>query len=223
VLGVEVAMGAPIKSKSIYTGRNYDVGAFRDDHYLRCSRCGWINNMDQAVHSNDGGYEGWGTTFVVVTSTSGGSGYGPNSPVTTMQTPGPQGLVLYSTSLNSTDILVNSYGTFSFIAGGIILLNGQTTTGGGTKPAVMLLLFNGIIYYIDNASNWYSYGANGIGMWALTTQDPRTLSGEMNWDNSFGWDNSNTWDGKIGLPIEQTMDAVVGAGCFQCGTLLYTR
>ena len=185
-------MGASIKSKSRYTGRNYDVGAFRDDHYIRCSRCGWINNMDQAIHSNDGGYEGWGTTFTSVTSTSAGSGFGPHSPLNAgVQTLSPQGQIMYSTSMNSTDTLVNTYGTFSFAPNNSILLSGVASTTG-----VMLLLLNGNIYSINNSSQWYEY----TGSWVTITGDPR---------------KTNT--------TVTTMDAVVGAGCANCGTLLYTR
>ena len=183
-------MGATIRSKSIYTGRNYDVGAFRDDHYVRCSRCGWINNMDQAVHSNDGGYEGWGTNMAAITSNTTGNGYGGTKQELPQTFP-PQGQMMYSTSLNSTDTLTNSYGTFSFAPNNSILLNGAASTTG-----VMLLLFNSNIYAINNSSQWYQY----TGTWGTISKDPR-----------------------IGNTIAYTMDAVVGAGCFQCGTLLYTR
>ena len=57
-------MGRWIRSKAVYMGRNYDVGAWRDDKWYRCSRCGFINNLDREMHVPDGGYEGWGTSFV---------------------------------------------------------------------------------------------------------------------------------------------------------------
>ena len=209
-------MGRWIKSKAQYTGRNYDVGPWRDDKYVRCSRCGFINNLDQAMHAQEGGYEGWGTTFVPVASNSPGSGFGTNSPIDTMQTAGPSGQMMYSSSIAATDILVNTYGTFSFNAGNIILLNGVLTGATG----VMLLLFNSNMYYINNSSQWYQY----IGSWVLlTTGDPRLQIGNLQtWDSETTWDSGNPYD-CLEPYIETTMDAVVGAGCAQCGTMLYDK
>ena len=214
-------MGRWIKSKAQYTGRNYDVGPWRDDKYVRCSRCGWINNLDRDVHSNDGGYEGWGTSMNPISANSSGNGFstvnqaapvvtmslvgsqihgswvwpstlttgvttvqvaytspspvvfttittnyaflsngikfvdgkpwysysistpaaswtggtllisvlipstGATSPVNAgLQTQGYDGQVLYSSSIAATDILTNTYGSFSFNQGNIALLNG---------------------------------------------------------------------------------------------------
>ena len=209
-------MGRWIKSKAQYTGRNYDVGPWRDDKYVRCSRCGFINNLDQAMHAQEGGYEGWGTTFVPVASNSPGSGFGTNSPADTMQTAGPSGQMMYSSSIAATDILVNTYGTFSFNAGNIILLNGVLTGATG----VMLLLFNSNMYYINNSSQWYQY----IGSWVLlTTGDPRLQIGNLQtWDSETTWNSGNLYD-CLEPYVETTMDAVVGGGCCQCGTYLYDK
>ena len=209
-------MGRWIKSKAQYTGRNYDVGPWRDDKYVRCSRCGFINNLDQAMHAQEGGYEGWGTTFVPVASNSPGSGFGTNSPIDTMQTAAPSGQMMYSSSIAATDLLVNSYGSFSFIANGTILLNGTTTSVIG----VMLLLFNSNMYYINNSSQWYQY----IGSWVLlTTGDPRLQIGNLQtWDSETTWNSGNLYD-CLEPYVETTMDAVVGGGCCQCGTYLYDK
>lgn len=59
-------MGVRIKSKAIQNGWNFDQGQYRDDMYVRCSRCGWICNLDRDIFSHPGGYEGWGTTMVPV-------------------------------------------------------------------------------------------------------------------------------------------------------------
>ena len=219
-------MGRYIKSKAVYSGRNYDVGPWHDHHFVRCSRCGFINNTDRNIHSFDGGYEGWGTTMTTVTSTSGGSGYGGASGH--MQTPGPVGITMYMSASNSTDVLINNYGTFSFgqlsgISNSEIFLNGVLTGVSGT----LLLLYNGNMYtysdiggliidypvtdgsnhivyddsahpiHTENFAEWYEY----TGFWTPLPGDPR--SGQVY--------------------VETIMDAVVGAGCAQCGTMLYNK
>lgn len=287
-------MGATIRSKAVKNGRNFDIAAFGDDRYIRCSRCGWINNLDRDIHSMDGGYEGWGTNMVAISSTSGGTGYSsvnqaapvvtmslvgsqihgswvwpttlttgvttvqvaytePSPPVFTtittnysflsngvtfvggkpwysysistpaaswrggtlliqvlipssgatspvnagLQTQGYNGQVVYNTSQNSTDYLTNTYGNFSFYPAndslGNLIYVNTLSTG---SYGVMLLLFNSNIYYVDSGNNWYEY----IGSWSSIAGDPRT-----------------------GQIISQTINAVVGAGCTQCGTLLYTK
>ncbi len=56
-------MGTPIRSRAVHNGLNHDTSAFDDDKYVRCSRCGWINNLDQAVHFPEGFKAGWGIRF----------------------------------------------------------------------------------------------------------------------------------------------------------------
>ena len=213
-------MGETIRSKAVYTGRNYDVGPWVDNHFIRCSRCGFINNTDREIHSNDGSYEGWGTTFTVVTSTSAGSGYGPNSPYQAgMQTTSPDGVIMYGTSNNSTDILTNSYGSFSFYPtrsglGNLIYL-GTVSTG---TYAVMMLLYNSNIYAIDNNNQWNEFNGTSF---VNIAGDPRIRTFGMETScPPYCWTLSPTL---TPLVPQETMDAVVGAGCSQCGTLLYTR
>ena len=56
-------MGREINSKAVHTGRNIDLGAVRDDRHVRCSRCGFINNLDREVHLPEGSKAGWGITY----------------------------------------------------------------------------------------------------------------------------------------------------------------
>lgn len=211
-------MGEHIKSKAVYNGRNFDVGPWRDDRFIRCSRCGWINNLDRDLHSEDRSYLGWGTTFVTVTSTDGGSGFGTGSPYSGgLQTGGPAGQVMYSSSYGPTDTLSNTYGTFSFGTGGSILFNAAATTATG----VMLLLYNANMYYINNSNQWYQY----TGAWGSITADPRvlnTLDTDILYDSSGEYDGGGPWDSE-NLYVEKTLDAVVGGGCGQCGTYLYDK
>lgn len=73
-------MGTPIRSKAINWGRNVDIGFYPDDHYVRCSRCGFVCCTDRDVMGQEDGREGWGTTMVATTSTTTGNGY-PGSPL----------------------------------------------------------------------------------------------------------------------------------------------
>jgi ribosomal protein L37E len=56
-------MGREINSKAVHIGRNIDLGAYRDDRHIRCSRCGFINNLDRDTHLPEGSQAGWGTTY----------------------------------------------------------------------------------------------------------------------------------------------------------------
>ena len=57
-------MGRPIRSKAIQTGYHFDKSGYRDNMQVRCSRCGFICNMDRDLRSHPGGYESWGLNFV---------------------------------------------------------------------------------------------------------------------------------------------------------------
>ena len=67
-------MGRPIPSKAIQHGYHYDQAAYRDNMQVRCSRCGFICNLDRDLRSHPGGYESWGYNF---TDDSVYSTYGP--------------------------------------------------------------------------------------------------------------------------------------------------
>lgn len=56
-------MGRPIPSKAIQHGYHYDNAAYRDNMQVRCSRCGFICNLDRDLRSHPGGYESWGTNI----------------------------------------------------------------------------------------------------------------------------------------------------------------
>lgn len=69
-------MGRPIPSKMIESGYHFDQGSYRDNQYVRCSRCGFICNNDRDLRSHPGGYEGWGTSNPATSVT----GYDPQHP-----------------------------------------------------------------------------------------------------------------------------------------------
>ncbi len=71
-------MGQRIPSKAVHHGYHFDQDAFRDDMNVRCSRCGFICNLERDLRSHPGGYEGWGTTMTKQTTT----GYDPQHPFT---------------------------------------------------------------------------------------------------------------------------------------------
>jgi hypothetical protein len=49
-----------MNSDAIHYGKNPDLGTYRDDHYVRCARCGFICNTDRDLKGT--GMMGWGTT-----------------------------------------------------------------------------------------------------------------------------------------------------------------
>ena len=65
----------PIESERVFGGLNFDRnngqpfqpgaggGGGPDDRYVRCARCGWINNMDIASSQPEGSRSGWGISF----------------------------------------------------------------------------------------------------------------------------------------------------------------
>lgn len=60
-------MGNPIRSDRVGWGRNRDLGTWRDDRFVRCSRCGWICHLDRDSRSKEGDRRGWGVNFVTTT------------------------------------------------------------------------------------------------------------------------------------------------------------
>ena len=74
-------MGRRINSKAIHTGRNADEQAgpqpyppgsttgpatWRDDRFVRCSRCGFICHLDRDRRAPEGSREGWGVNYTAV-------------------------------------------------------------------------------------------------------------------------------------------------------------
>jgi len=56
-------MGNHIDSDRVGYGKNRDLGTWRDDRYVRCSRCGFICHLDRDSRSRDGDRRGWGVNF----------------------------------------------------------------------------------------------------------------------------------------------------------------
>jgi hypothetical protein len=52
-----------VPSKSVKTGRNFDLGPLADDRYVRCARCGFMNHLDREIHLPEGSQAGWGFTY----------------------------------------------------------------------------------------------------------------------------------------------------------------
>ena len=52
-----------IRSTRVGSGRNPDLGTYRDDRFVRCAKCGFINNLDREVHLPEGSRAGWGFTY----------------------------------------------------------------------------------------------------------------------------------------------------------------
>lgn len=51
-----------IPSDAIQGGRNFDKGAYRDDRYVRCGRCGYVANMDRHARASYGSKAGEGVS-----------------------------------------------------------------------------------------------------------------------------------------------------------------
>jgi len=58
-------MSRSVDSEAVNSGRNADQGDFRDNRYVRCGRCGFINNLDQAPRAPFGSRVGQGLTHPV--------------------------------------------------------------------------------------------------------------------------------------------------------------
>ena len=56
-------MSRPIHSTEVRTGRNIDLGTYRDSRYIRCGKCGFINHLDREVHLPEGSRAGYGFTY----------------------------------------------------------------------------------------------------------------------------------------------------------------
>jgi hypothetical protein len=50
-----------INSEAVYHGRNQDTGAYKDDRYVRCDRCGFVCHLDRDHKEPEGSKLGWGS------------------------------------------------------------------------------------------------------------------------------------------------------------------
>jgi len=64
-------MGERVNSDRVNYGLNQDLTGYSDAKYVRCSRCGYINNLDRSVRGRDGSWMGWGTDLSSTTTASG--------------------------------------------------------------------------------------------------------------------------------------------------------
>ena len=56
-------MGRQIRSDAVHHGRNSDGGAYKDDRYVRCSRCNFICHLDRDQRAPEGSRLGWGISY----------------------------------------------------------------------------------------------------------------------------------------------------------------
>ncbi len=56
-------MGRPVNSEAVNSGRNFDQGKWKDQRYIRCSKCGFICHLDRDRKGVRGSREGWGATY----------------------------------------------------------------------------------------------------------------------------------------------------------------
>jgi hypothetical protein len=56
-------MGRRIDSDAVHSGRNIDQGKYRDDNYVKCSRCGFWCNIDRDKHAKSYSTAGWGIKY----------------------------------------------------------------------------------------------------------------------------------------------------------------
>jgi len=61
----ESVRGRQVRGEVVKRGRNFDLDkGRREDRYVRCGRCGWINHLDRAVHHQpDSSRAGWGLKY----------------------------------------------------------------------------------------------------------------------------------------------------------------
>lgn len=57
-----------IPSDRVGYGLNIDLGSWKDNRYVRCSRCGFINHLDREVRGKEGSRQGWGTDLSSTTT-----------------------------------------------------------------------------------------------------------------------------------------------------------
>ena len=53
-----------IYSEPVRSGRNFDRGEYKDDAYIKCSKCGFVCNTQRDQYSTEGSHLGWGMKYV---------------------------------------------------------------------------------------------------------------------------------------------------------------
>jgi len=64
----ESVRGRQVRGEVVKRGRNFDQDkGRREDRYIRCGRCGWINHLDRAVHVQpDSSRMSWGLKYTEI-------------------------------------------------------------------------------------------------------------------------------------------------------------
>jgi hypothetical protein len=55
--------GKQVRGESITIGRNFDKDNLREDNYIRCGRCGFINHPQRNTEQPEGSRTGWGIRY----------------------------------------------------------------------------------------------------------------------------------------------------------------
>jgi hypothetical protein len=103
-----------VPSERVGYGLNEDRGGYRDDRYVRCSRCGFVLNKNRHVKGREGSRMGWGTDL---SSQTFNSAYGLTTASITTVTVGiakgtPMGALLSLTyAVNTTGSTVTITGS----------------------------------------------------------------------------------------------------------------
>jgi hypothetical protein len=58
--------GRMVLAESVTRGRNFDLGDYTEDSWIRCGRCGFINHPIRNIKDKEGSRTGWGMKYVEV-------------------------------------------------------------------------------------------------------------------------------------------------------------
>jgi len=61
--GVNQVPKRRIFSEPVRHGRNFDRGEYKDDAYIKCSKCGFICNTQRDQYAPEGSRVGWGVKY----------------------------------------------------------------------------------------------------------------------------------------------------------------
>jgi hypothetical protein len=76
--------GKPVKSTAVNTGRNAELAPLRDDRWVKCAKCGFVNHLDRSMRAPRYSPVGTGVTFVGYGSGAwGSSAWGGSDPTVT--------------------------------------------------------------------------------------------------------------------------------------------
>ena len=62
--GVNRSPKRRIYSDPVRHGRNFDTGDWKEDAYIKCSKCGFVCNTQRDQYSTEGSHLGWGMKYV---------------------------------------------------------------------------------------------------------------------------------------------------------------